>query len=193
MSSLIEIFAEIHDRRRAQAKQYPLPQILMFCVIGILSGAISYSKLHTFIRVRFKLLNAAFPSKMRKPPSYSQMREILVGLDASELETAFRKHAADLVEPGVGQVIAADGKALRGSFDGMDDRNAAQVLSAFLTGDQIILAHVVIAEKSNEIPALQALVAELGLSGKLYTADAEHCQKKRSRRCERVEAVCLSR
>jgi predicted transposase YbfD/YdcC len=178
MASLLEVFEQIPDHRRAQAKQYPLPQVLLFCILGIMSGAISYRKLHSFIRIRFALLNRAFPSRMRKPPSYTQLREILVGLDKDDLEAAFRQHAGALANLTGEAAIAADAKALRGSFDAVDDRNAALVLSLFVAGERIILAHRAIDEKSNEIPALQALIAELGLQGKLFTADAEHCQKK---------------
>ena len=59
--------------------------------------------------------------------------------------------------------IALDGKTLRGSFDHFHDRAAAQVLSAFATDTALVLAHVGIAGKSNEIPAAQALLATLGL------------------------------
>lgn len=54
-----------------------------------------------------------------------------------------------------------------------------QMLSAFCAETQLILAHVDIAEKTNEIPTAQHLIEELGLpEGTLYTADALHCQKK---------------
>lgn len=179
MASLLEVFDQIPDHRRAQAEQYPLPQVLLFCILGIMSGAVSYRKLHSFIRIRFALLSRAFPSRMRKPPSYTQLREILVGLNKDDLEAAFRQHAGALVNTTTGDAaIAADAKALRGSFDAMDDRNAALVLSLFVADERIILAHRTVDETSNEIPALQALIAELGLQGKLFTADAEHCQKK---------------
>ena len=124
------------------------------------------------------MLSQAFPSRMRKPPSYTQLREILVGLNKDDLEAAFCQHAGALATPTGDAAIAADAKALRGSFDAVDDRNAALVLSLFVAGERIILAHRAIDEKSNEIPALQALIAELGLQGRLFTADAEHCQKK---------------
>src|ERR1700720_4517786 len=59
---------------------------------------------------------------------------------------------------------------------------AAQVLSAFATDTALVLAHIDIAEKSNEIPAAQKLLAELGLAdGAMVTMDALHCQKKPSR------------
>ena len=50
-------------------------------------------------------------------------------------------------------------------------------LSAFAADGQIILGHLAIAEKSNEIPAAQAMIAALGLTGRLFTLDAMHCQK----------------
>ena len=79
--------------------------------------------------------------------------------------------------PGQG-TIALDGKTLRGSFDRFHDRATAQVLSAFATDTALVLAHVDIAEKSNEITAAQALLNELGLArGTLVTLDALHCQK----------------
>jgi len=50
--------------------------------------------------------------------------------------------------------------------------------SAFATDTALVLAHVDIAEKSNEIPAAQTLLAELGVaSGAVVTLDAQHCQK----------------
>ena len=93
----------------------------------------------------------------------------------------FRRHAALLqaarATPGQGS-IALDGKTLRGSFDNVHDRAAAQVLSAFATDTAPVLAHVDIAEKSNEIAAVQSLQADLGVaSGAIVTLDALHCQK----------------
>ncbi len=100
------------------------------------------------------------------------------------METAFRRHAAQLhascAKPGQGS-IALDGKTLRGSFDAFHDRAAAQMLSAFATDTALVLAHADVAEKSNEIPAAQALLAELGVApGSIVTLDALHCQKNSS-------------
>ena len=78
-----------------------------------------------------------------------------------------------------GQVgIAIDGKTLRGSFDNFHDRAAAQMLSAFAVETALVLAHLDINEKSNEIPAAQVLLAELALAGHRVSLDALHCQKK---------------
>jgi len=45
----------------------------------------------------------------------------------------------------------------------------------------LVLAHIVIDEKSNEIPAVQKLLEELDVAGHIVTLDAMHCQKKHSK------------
>jgi predicted transposase YbfD/YdcC len=45
----------------------------------------------------------------------------------------------------------------------------------------LILAHVDIDEKSNEIPAAQRLLGELHAAHGIITLDALHCQKKPSK------------
>jgi hypothetical protein len=109
------------------------------------------------------------------------------------VEVVFRRHAALLqaacASPGAG-TIALGGKTLRGSFDNSNDRVAAQVLSAFATDTSLVLAHVDISEKSNEIPEAQTLLAELGVpDGTIVTLDALHCQKNISRSNE-SQALC---
>jgi predicted transposase YbfD/YdcC len=42
----------------------------------------------------------------------------------------------------------------------------------------LVLAHIDIADKSNEIPAAQQLLGELNLAHSIVTLDAMHCQKK---------------
>jgi predicted transposase YbfD/YdcC len=57
-----------------------------------------------------------------------------------------------------------------------------QMLSGFCSESKLILGHVDIAEKTNEIPTAQQLIKELGLpEGTIYTMDAMHCQKKPSK------------
>jgi len=76
--------------------------------------------------------------------------------------------------------VAIDGKTLRRSFDNFLDRRAAHILSAFASDTELVLAHLDCDDKSNEIPAVQALLGTLGLTSALVTVDAMHCQKKRS-------------
>lgn len=188
-SPLLDALADVPDPRRAQGQLYKLPYVLLFSILAVVSGCNSYRGIVTFIDVHRRRLNAAFSLKWKRAPARTAVRYILQGLDPAEVEAAFRRHAALLqaarATSGQGS-IALDGKTLRGSFDKFNDRAAAQVLSAFATDTALVLAHVDveprgspdIAEKSNEIPAAQTLLAELGLApGAIVTLDALHCQK----------------
>jgi hypothetical protein len=182
---LLDLLAEVPDPRRAQGKLYGLPHVLLFSILAIVTGCNSSRGIVTFIDVHRRKLNEAFGLRWRRAPAHTAIRYILQRLDPAAVEASFRRHAALLqvahATSGQGS-IALDGKTLRGSFDNFRDRAAAQVLSAFATDTALVLAHIDIAEKSNEIPAAQKLLAELGLAdGAIVTMDALHCQKKPSR------------
>jgi predicted transposase YbfD/YdcC len=186
---LIEMLSCVTDARREQAKSYGLANILLFCILGFLCGAKSYATLCSFIDERFALLQAAFPSKMKRAPVPSTLWRIIGLVDGGTLEAVFRRHATvqhAALGGGPAEVVAHDGKSLTGSYDTASDTRMSQLLRAFAVGTKIILGHVAIMLKSNEIPAMQALVSELGLAGVLCTADAMHCQIKT------IEAVKVS-
>jgi hypothetical protein len=182
--TLLGLLAEVADPRRAEGKLYKLPYVLLFSILAVVTGANSFRGIVTFIRVHRSRLNAAFGLDWKRAPAHTAIRYILQGLDPAAVEQVFRQHAAGLqpTTTGAGQrIIALDGKTLRGSFDHFNDRKAAQVLHAFDTGSNLLLAHLEISEKSNEIPAAQQLLTELGLAHHIVTLDALHCQKKLSR------------
>ena len=172
--------AAIPDHRRPQGRLYALGPLLLFSLLAILSDAKSYRKIQRFIQARLPQLNALCGLHWKRAPAHTAIRYTLQGLNPADVEMAFRHHAAVLDEPRTGlRGIAVDGKTLRGSFDRFHDQKAIQVLSALATDRTLILGHVLIsaADKSHEIPAAQQLIEELGLSGRLFTLDALHCQK----------------
>ncbi len=179
----LERLSQIPDPRRAHGRKWQLGPALLATVLATLSGAASYRRVHRFIETHRTRLNAAFGFGWKTAPAYSAVRTILRGLDGAEVERVFRLHAAGLSckeaggEAGTMPVVAIDGKTLRHSFDAFNDRQAAHVLSAFAVEDALILGHLEVDEKSNEIPAAQKLIEALALEGRLFTLDAMHCQK----------------
>lgn len=182
--AILKVIAEIPDNRRGQGRRYTLPHLLLFTILAVMTGANSYRSICTFIEIRFQDLTNIFGLRWRRAPAHTSIRSILLGIDRDMLEQAFRVHAAALDANSCGdsvRVVALDGKTLRGSFDNFNDKKAVHILSAFATDTAIILGHLEIDDKSNEIPAAQRLLAELGLAGEFATTDAMNCQKKRSR------------
>jgi len=74
-------------------------------------------------------------------------------------------------------VIAIDGKTLRGSYDKSRRCGAIHVISAFSTLGGVVLGQLKTNEKSNEITAMPELINLIDLKGKIVTTDAMGCQK----------------
>lgn len=179
-SRLLTALHDVPDPRRAQGRRYPLPYLLLFTVLALLSGAKSYRGIITFLTHRRELLNSHFGTTLKRAPSVNTLRAVFHGLASGTLDEVFQRHARALLEDGPHgalPVVALDGKVLRGSFDHLNDRKAAQILTAFATETALVLAHLEIDDKSNEIPAAQRMIMDLNLTGVLFTADAMHCQK----------------
>ena len=154
--------------------------MLLYSILGMVAGANSYRQMHEFIRIHSPASERGVrPARCAARPSYTGLRDILQGVDAEALEAAFRRACV----VGRGRrlkgvtAIAVDGKTLRGSFDAFADRKAAHMISALRHADQIVLGHLMVEEKSNEIPAAPELIEALGLKGCVFTLDAAHCQK----------------
>jgi len=179
-AALLAALDEIPDPRRPQGRRYAMSHLLLFSVLAVLAGATSYRSIVTFLAVHRERLNAVFGARLRRAPAVNTLRHLFVTLDPDALEAAFRHHARHLdgaIAPTGKRIIALDGKTLRGSFDHLHDRTTAHVLSAFASDAALILAHREVAAAPEEIGGVQALIAELGVSGVLFTADVLHCQK----------------
>jgi hypothetical protein len=176
----LTVLSEIPDPRRAEGKLYKLPYVLLFSILAVVTGGNSFRSIETFIKVHRRRLNAAFGLHWKRAPAHTAIRYILQGLDPQAVEQVFRRHAVGLRDTAadpVQRTIALDGKTLRRSFDNFNDRKAAQLLHAFDTEAGLVLAHIDIVEKSNEIPAAQQLLGELQVAHCIVTLDAMHCQK----------------
>lgn len=172
-------FDELPDFRRKEGQRYPdIGKVILFSVFAILSGATSYRKIHSFIKIRFDLLKEMFSLSWKQAPGYTTIRNLIKGVSKEELEACFRNYSSSLTGQDSQKHLAFDGKTLKGSLDRFEDQKAVQILSCFCVDEKMIWAHEEIEEKTNEIPMVQKLIKELGLSDCIFTLDAMHCQKK---------------
>lgn len=180
---LLDYLSKIEDPRRGQGQRYKLQYVILFTILAILSGAQSYRDVARFMKKRHAKLNELFHLHWKGSPAKTQLREIFCSLDVNSVEENFRAYSHALSKyqlSGEPNRVGLDGKALRGSFAQEKNENMLQLLGAFCARTALILGHVDIAEKTNEIPTAQQLIAELDLpEGSIYTMDALHCQKKR--------------
>lgn len=177
---LLDILKAIPETREVYARQYDLAHLLLFSILAVTSGSHSYRMIDIFIKTHFDVLKTYYGISWRQPPAYTTIRNIIRTVSKDELEKSFRTHAKQLASDIPGEHLCMDGKALKGSFDHMNDQAMMQVFSVFLAQKQLILAHETIEnQKTNEIPTAQQLIKDLGIADAIYTLDAMHCQKKR--------------
>lgn len=99
-------------------------------------------------------------------------------LKPSEFQRRFLAWIESVQELTKGEVIAVDGKALRGTFERTTNKLAIRMVSAWATHNSIVLGQIKTAEKSNEITAIPALLRLLEIEGCIVTIDAMGCQKE---------------
>jgi hypothetical protein len=178
---LIDLLKKIPDPRDPQGREYHLHHILFFSILAILSGAKGYTDINRFIATHFDKLTTMFNLKWRQVPDLSAIRKIIVRVKPEDIEKAFREFSDKenkSVETSEIRHICFDGKALNGSFSHVHDKRAFNVFQAFANKSQLILAHICLENKENEIPAFADFLLSLDLKGCVVTADAMHFQKK---------------
>ena len=74
--------------------------------------------------------------------------------------------------------ISLDGKTVRSTAQMESYESPLHIISAHLSELGITLAQRSVDGKSNEIPAVQALLKELNIKGTVIVADALNCQKE---------------
>jgi hypothetical protein len=97
-------------------------------------------------------------------------------LDSEALENCFMdrtRSVADLCEK---EVIAIDGKSMRGSRSS-GKKSIVHMVSAWAEKNHLVLGQTKVDEKSNEITAIPGLLELLVLKGCIVTIDAMGCQK----------------
>ena len=80
---LLSIFSKVSDQRSVYGRRYELQFILFFSVLAILSGADSYRKIELFIKENWTILKEEFNLKWKKPPAYTGIKKILVGINSN--------------------------------------------------------------------------------------------------------------
>lgn len=175
---LIDILKTVVDPRKRRGIRHPLICILAISVCACLSGARSFEAIAEWASELSRDALRRLGGKRSKAPSEKCFRITLQRIDAAGFDRAICSWLArQKVFAGAG--IALDGKTLRGAHDG--DKAAPHLLSAVLHREGIIVAQVAVGEKTNEIPCVKPLLADLNIEGAVITADAMHTQKESAR------------
>ncbi|MBQ4853050.1 ISAs1 family transposase, partial [Pseudoalteromonas sp. MMG012] len=108
---------------------------------------------------------------------HDTIARVMSRIDITQFQASFSSWMKACSKLTQGEVIAIDGKRLKGSFNQSDRRDALYMVSAFACENGVVLAQCPVDKKSNEITALPELLELLEIKGCLVTIDAMGCQK----------------
>ena len=173
---LTTAFSQIKDPRRDITKLHLLNDILLISILSVICGAETWKDIQTFAIAKEDFLRTflKLPNGIPKLDTY---RRVFAAIDSEQFETSFIEWVNALTNIAKGQVIAIDGKTLRGAKKG-GEKSPIHMVSAWANESNLVLGQVKVNEKSNEITAIPKLLDILSLQGNIITIDAMGCQTK---------------
>lgn len=174
---LEEHFGFIEDPRLDRQKDHLLLDIIGLTIIGTLSGADTWVGIEEFGKAKEEFVRELLllPNGI---PSHDTLGRVFSILSAEELEKGFANWIGAISQLSQGQVVAIDGKRLRGSYDKGSNKAAIHLVSAWATANQVSLGQLKVDDKSNEITAIPELLRMLDIAGCIITIDAMGTQKE---------------
>ncbi|HEX9214643.1 MAG TPA: ISAs1 family transposase [Bradyrhizobium sp.] len=171
----LDYFKDLPDPRQLAKVIYPLDEVLLLCLLAVLGGAESFVDIARFGEKKLGLLRRFRPFH-DGTPSHDQLGDIFATLDAEKFQRCFVAWVAGLTGVSA-DVIAVDGKTMRRSYQKRGAKAPIHMVSAFAARQRLVLGQVKVAEKSNEIVAIPALLDMMAIEGAIVTIDAMGCQR----------------
>lgn len=191
-SNLLGYLSGMKDPRIERKKLHQLEDIVFITIAAVISGAESWNEIELFGKQKKPWLSS-FLTLPNGIPSHDTFNRFYASLDPVEFEKVFTAWVQSLVSKYPGDIVAIDGKTVRGSR-GKGFHSATHIVSAWSNSNQMIIGQVKVEEKSNEITAIPELLDALLIEGSIITIDAMGCQKEiakkiRSKKAEYILAV----
>jgi predicted transposase YbfD/YdcC len=168
-------FKDLPDHRQSGKVTYPLDEILLLCLLAVLAGAETFVDIARFGEKKLDLLRRFRPF-CSGTPAHDHLGDIFATLDLQAFQRCFVAWVAALTKTPA-EVIAIDGKTLRRSYQKMGSKEPIHMVSAFAARQRLVMGQVAVAEKSNEIVAIPALLDMMAIEGSVVTIDAMGCQR----------------
>ncbi len=175
-TTFLKFFSQIQDPRVDNAnKKHLLIDIIAITVCAVICGCGTWEEIadygeekETWLKSFLKLPNGI--------PSHDTFRRVFMILSPKEFNRCFLEWTSFFRKEHKGEVIAVDGKTVRGSADQSLGQRAIHMVSAWATENGIVLGQEKVEEKSNEITAIPEVLKSIDIKDCTVTIDAMGCQ-----------------
>jgi len=176
LNKLLSIFTQLTDSRRDLGKKHQLNEILLIGIISVICGANTWNEMAQYGREKVSFLKT-FLKLENGIPSHDTFNRVFSAIDPKEFEQCFINWVKELANLNDKEVVAIDGKTLRGAKSN-GKKSPIHMVSAWANEQNLVLGQVKTDEKSNEITAIPELLKVLCLENTIVTIDAMGCQEK---------------
>jgi len=172
--SLETHFADLPDPREPAKCQHKLLDMVIIAVCATIANADDWQGIVTFAQAKADWLEQwlDLPNGI---PSHDTFERVFGKLDMAAFESRFIAWTQDVFKLTTGQVVAIDGKTVRGS-GGKRAHEKLHLVSAWATVNSISLGQCKVDSKTNEITVIPELLEMLAVKGCIVTLDAMGCQ-----------------
>lgn len=176
LETLIECFADLPDPRIDRCKRHKLIDIVVIGLCAVICGADGPTDMETFGESKAEWLKQ-FLELPGGIPSHDTFGRVLSIIAPADFERCLLKWVNQQVKLPGGEIVALDGKTLRGSHDRAKEQDAIEIVSAWAVSARLTLGQVKVAAGSNEITAVPEVLRQLNVEDCIVTVDALNCQK----------------
>jgi predicted transposase YbfD/YdcC len=178
MGSVYARLNKLTDIRKAKGKRYSLTMILMIILMAKLCGEDTAMGIADWAKNRQAELGRMLCLKRSTMPNHNTYRRLLASvIYQEEIERLVGEHNQQGEH---GEIYALDGKAIRGVRK-KDDPIPEYVLSVYDVKQGKVMSQVEVGRKENEISKAPEALKFVKISGKVFTGDALHTQKRLSK------------
>ena len=176
-TNIYEHFSQIPDPRLNRNKKHKLTDIIVLSILAVLCGAESYDSIEEFGKARIDFLKQILqlPNGI---PSHDTINRVISMINPDQFEKIFAQWSDSLKSVlAENDVIAIDGKTVRGSMDSFHNKSPIHIVSAWSNQNSLVLGQRKVDGKSNEITAIPELLEMLEIKGCIVTIDAMGTQR----------------
>ena len=176
-TSFFGIFETLEDPRDNRGKKYPLIDIILLALYGVLSGFEDFTNMSYYLKKRETELTKEL-GLSRGVPSHDVFSAVFRVIDVEKFMALFVEWTKNLVLEKTGKHIAIDGKAVCAAAKKSEEGVVPYVLSAFLCDCGLSIGQKEIGEKTNEITEIPKLLDLIDIKNCTITIDAIGTQTK---------------
>jgi len=132
ITSLATYFGGLEDPRTGNNIQHPLINIITIAICGVVSGAASWVDVEEYGYAKQAFFETCWDLRAGIP-SHDTFGRVFRGLDPDAFSQWFSAWTQRICEVTTGEVVAFDGKCLRGSNDSAHERDGLDLVSACST------------------------------------------------------------